>query len=303
MKLSNCIERDWIRCGLEAEDRGEAYRKTISSLPDGLREEVESILFDERGDVAADSFTAGNGVAFPHARTDQVSGIKTAVGLFPDGVTFEENGTEKVRVLVLFLFAEKRSGLYLKFLSAFSSVFESDVHVENVAKSGSPQSLISYLNATGSKVLGDFSLHDLVRPPEQVLRSEDSMKKALEALCEGTDDRVPVVDEEGRLLGRVTHAGLVNVALRDYGASVTTEGSADLPDVFSNFLSLHGEEPVKSIMEPGMVTIDESSSLFEATAKLVQSDLTSAPVTSDDRLVGVFRLSEWTDKILRFGML
>jgi len=303
MKLSNSIERDWVRCELEAEDRASAFRGTIANLPDGLRSDVTSVLFDEEGDVTTGSFATGKGVAFPHVRTDRVDGIQTVIGLFPGGVEFQNDGAQRVRIVVLFLFSEKRSGLYLKLLSAFSSVFESDVHVENAAQCTSPQALISYLEATGSQVLGGFSLHDLVKPPQHVLRKGDTLEDALEALNDVRGNKVPVVDDEGRLLGSVRHAELIRLALRDYGMSVTNGGDTDLPDVFSRFVSLHGEDSVDSIMETEGVTIDESSTLFEATSKLIQREVNGAPVTSSGRLVGVFRLGELTEKMVHFSVL
>jgi predicted transcriptional regulator len=49
-------------------------------------------------------------------------------------------------------------------------------------------------------------------------------------------------------------------------------------------------------------TVDDSCSLFEATRTLVEADRSEAFVTADERLVGCFRLSNWTDKIKRLNI-
>lgn len=302
MKLSKFVEQDWISCNQTASSRPEALDIILNSLPDEIETAAREQLLNKEEQMLESTFTVGNGVAFPHARTTELDGIRVAIGLFPEGVQFQEDSPRNVQLVILFLFDEKRSGLYLKVLSAFSKLLEQDVHIDNLARCSSPESLLSYLEATGSRILGSFSLHDLVMPPADVLRTSDTLNDALVSLSEGSEKSIPVLDGEGVLKGEITHQDLIELCLRDYCGSITTGGPDEFAQVFSDFSSLHGHTPVEDVMSSDPFTVDDSCSLFEATRTLVEADRSEAFVTADERLVGCFRLSNWTDKIKRLNI-
>ncbi len=307
MNITNAIEQDWIRCDLEAEDPSEAIQNMIAILPEDLQEPAENQLFEngEDGSTVLAKFAVGRGVAFPHARSDQIDGVRVAMGIFPDGVSFNSGSEEPVRIVVLFLLSEKRSGLYLKLLSAFSKIFKSDVHMQNIVQSRTPESVVSYLNATGIRLLGDISLHDLVDPPDRTLSPNDSVEYALELLVEDTNAPVPVVDEDGNLVGEISNRDIVKASLQDFVYSIAGGNVDDLPRVFSRFIEIHGEELVERLMTPRdrMRTISDESSILEAISRLIEVDRDEAFVVSDGKLVGRFSLTECTEKICRPGIV
>ncbi len=300
MKLSRFVEKDWVCCNRTAGNRTEALEELLNCLPKRIGNDAANQLLDD--DSSPDSaFTVGNGVAFPHARTSAIDKIKVAVGLFPDGVPYEENAGKDVQLIVLFLFDEKRSGLYLKVLSAFSELLERDVHVDNLARSSSPDSLMSYLEATGSRILGTFSLHDLVLPPAGLLRTTDTVEDALHLLTEHPDEPLPVLDSEGVLVGEISHPDLIGLSVQDFFGGIPMNHQKEFTDVLSDFLTLHGDTPVVDVMSGDPFSLDDSCTLFEATYKLVDASRTHAFVTAEDHLVGIFRLSNWIDKIARLN--
>ncbi len=302
MKLSKFVEKDWICCNETAGSRPEALDLLLNTLPPEIEAAAREQLLNKEEQMLESTFTVGSGVAFPHARTTELEGIRVAIGLFPEGVPFQEDSPRDVQLVILFLFDEKRSGLYLKVLSAFSKLLEEDVHIDNLARCSSPESLLSYLEATGSRILGSFSLHDLVMPPGDVLRTTDTLNAALDSLADGSEQSIPVLDGEGILKGEMTHQDLIELCLHDYCGSITTGGPEEFAQVFSDFSAIHGSTSIDEVMSHDPFTIKDSSSLFEATRTLIDEGRSEAYVTADQRLVGCFRLANWTDKIKRLNM-
>ncbi|MDR0303517.1 MAG: cation:proton antiporter [Chitinispirillales bacterium] len=64
----------------------------------------------------------GDGVAFPHARTDSVENITAAIGVLPDGIEFEAIDKKPVYIVVLILSPKKDSTPHLQFLSEMSKI-------------------------------------------------------------------------------------------------------------------------------------------------------------------------------------
>jgi fructose-specific phosphotransferase system IIA component len=64
----------------------------------------------------------GDGVAFPHARTDDVNNITVAMGVSPQGIEFNSIDKKPVYIVALILSPKKDSTPHLQFLSEMSKV-------------------------------------------------------------------------------------------------------------------------------------------------------------------------------------
>ncbi|GAB4243882.1 MAG: hypothetical protein OHK005_08500 [Candidatus Methylacidiphilales bacterium] len=126
IRISKILKPGEIALALKARERCPAIHEVIDQLAGnpsvvnlaGFHEEV---LARER----VESTCLGNGVAFPHARTDHVKGLVIAVGRSPSGIDFE---TVHQTVNLLFIIGTPKKMVtdYLAVVGALARLLKDD---------------------------------------------------------------------------------------------------------------------------------------------------------------------------------
>lgn len=96
----------------------------ISNIEDVLAEVIEREESMSTG--------LGDGVAFPHARTDKVKNITVAIGVSHQGIEFDAIDKKPVHIVVVILSPKKDSTPHLQFLSEMSKVLSKSVMREKI---------------------------------------------------------------------------------------------------------------------------------------------------------------------------
>jgi fructose-specific phosphotransferase system IIA component len=133
--LKNTVKKEVIR---ELVDIMERNGK-ISNF----REVYDEVLEREK----SMSTGLGDGVAFPHARTDSVENITAAIGVSRDGIEFEAIDKKPVYIVVLILSPKKDSTPHLQFLSEMSKVLSKANVRQKIIEAQSPEELYGILKA------------------------------------------------------------------------------------------------------------------------------------------------------------
>ncbi len=88
-----------------------------------------------------------NGVAIPHAKTDSVSELVTAVGIKPKGVDFQSLDGKPSQIFILTLSPQSKLGPHIQFLSAISQSLDEPAVRRSLLRARSPQDIIDLLTA------------------------------------------------------------------------------------------------------------------------------------------------------------
>jgi nitrogen PTS system EIIA component len=88
-----------------------------------------------------------NGVAIPHAKSDAVSSLVTAIGLKPQGVDFESLDGQPTRIFIMTLSPQTRVGPHIQFLSAISQSLDKQPVREALLRAQTPKDVIDILTA------------------------------------------------------------------------------------------------------------------------------------------------------------
>ena len=88
-----------------------------------------------------DTTSLGNGVALPHARTDQVRKIVMAVGRSSNGIAFEPNG-EIVKLFFVLGTPKSKPGDYLAVVSALCKLLRDPADRAALLHAASPEAFI-----------------------------------------------------------------------------------------------------------------------------------------------------------------
>jgi|GEM_PF-280141 len=131
--LKNTVKKDVIRELVNILERN----GKISSF----REVYDEVLEREK----SMSTGLGDGVAFPHARTDTVENITAAIGVSQSGIEFEAIDKNPVYIVVLILSPKKDSTPHLQFLSEMSKFLSKASVRQKIIDAQNPKELYDFL--------------------------------------------------------------------------------------------------------------------------------------------------------------
>jgi mannitol/fructose-specific phosphotransferase system IIA component (Ntr-type) len=145
MKLAELLQPSHILLDLQETKRTAAIHKVASLL-----EKDEGVIefkgfYDEllaRERVEATSL--GNGVAFPHARTDHVKRLVLAVGRSQEGVNFE-NGGESIHFIFVIGTPRRMVTEYLALVGAMARILRQDEVREKLMQVKTPEEFLAAL--------------------------------------------------------------------------------------------------------------------------------------------------------------
>jgi PTS system nitrogen regulatory IIA component len=88
-----------------------------------------------------------NGVAIPHAKTDSVTELVTAIGLSPKGVNFESLDGKPSQIFIMTLSPKSKLGPHIQFLSSISQSLDDAAIRRTLLRAKTPQEVIDLLTA------------------------------------------------------------------------------------------------------------------------------------------------------------
>jgi CBS domain-containing protein len=133
----------------------------------------------------------------------------------------------------------------------------------------------------------DIKLEDIMQPVKTVTPSTTE-RETLGILLESRTPGVPVVDEDGLLVGFVTDGHLLASALPDYmkvinDVSFVSEAGDEWVDYFAGV----AERPVGEVMSTEVSSVEVGTSEVVAAHKMVREGVSSVVITHQERVVGI----------------
>jgi len=128
MKIIDFLKAGAIIPDLKASDKEELIKELVSLLEEKGeitdQEKVGNLLLERE---KLGSTGIGQGIAIPHAKTDQVKQIVIAFGLSQKGLNFESLDEEPVYIIFLVLAPIDATGIHLKVLAKIARLLKDKV--------------------------------------------------------------------------------------------------------------------------------------------------------------------------------
>jgi len=295
MRLSSLLNPKLVKCGLAATTKEEALAEVariLSAAEPSLTEPELLAALAEREKLGP--FSMGKGIAFPHARTEKVKDFSIVLGTSPGGLDFRAPDGHKVHIVILFAIPKKHSNLYLHTLAAFLNFFTVEGHMKRVLEAKSGEELIAAIDTLS--VRGRETVVPQGPGFPTALTPQTTVTKALETLSAARGESLPVLDGEGNLVGELTSAAILQLALRDHLLALSAPGVLSPGPSLEKALRQHADSPVHTV--PGLVatngfrTVQEDDTPLQMAAALAQAGRTSAYVLRGTKLVGTITAAE-----------
>ncbi|NUN48969.1 MAG: PTS sugar transporter subunit IIA [Candidatus Brocadiae bacterium] len=293
MRLSSLLNPKLIVSPLASQDRDLALKEMVRRLCDVVQSDISSdILAAVSAREKFGGFTMGNGVAFPHARTDRVGRVWVVMGTHPAGVAFGPGPGSSARVIVLFVIPKTHAASYLQTLAAFSNLFKNPNHVEEIATAQGPEEIWDYIDGTAVRVREATFVRDLMSPHPGLVSARAPLREGLDILVASGADVVPAVDDAGAYAGALTPRAVVKKGIRTWLTYAGSPAVLSTQAPFEDFLKHHGDLPVSAVLDPGIPTLAEDTTLLEATMTLTRLGRNTAVVLRAGKPVGVLRMAD-----------
>ena len=133
----------------------------------------------------------------------------------------------------------------------------------------------------------DIKLEEIMRLVVTIT-PDTSEREALKILLENEVPGLPVVDEDGLLVGFVTDGHLLASALPEY-LKVMADVSfvSEAGDQWVDYFSESAERPVSEVMSKQVSQVNLGTSEVVAAHKMVHDGVSSVVVTDDGKVVGI----------------
>ncbi len=127
-----------------------------------------------------------------------------------------------------------------------------------------------------------------IMQPAVTIAPDASEREALKVLLENNTPGVPVVDEEGLLVGFVTDGHLLSSALPKY-LKIMSDVSfvSEAGDEWVDYFAASAERPVSEVMSTEVSHVDLGTSEVVVAHKMVHDGVSSVVVTDKGKVVGI----------------
>jgi mannitol/fructose-specific phosphotransferase system IIA component (Ntr-type) len=297
MRLSSLLNPKLVKCGLAARTKEEALSEVagiLSAAEPSLSQAELLAALGEREKLGP--FSMGKGIAFPHARTEKVKDFSIVLGTSPEGLDFRAPDGHRVHVVILFAIPKKHSNLYLHTLAAFLNFFTAEGNLKRVLEAKTGEELIASIDSLSARAREAAVPHTTTAAPPG-LTPHTTVAKAYEALAAAKSETLPVIDGEGNLVGELTSAAILQMALRDHLLALSAPGVLSPGPSLEKALRQHADSSIHSVAglvaTNGFRTVQEDDTPLQMAASLSQGGRsTIAYVLRGSRLVGTITASE-----------
>jgi predicted transcriptional regulator len=249
-------------------------------------------------------------VAIIHARVSTVHQLRIALCTCRTGIKCAGARGEiecpvrelsSIKLVVLILAAADDPTGYLRASSALTSVCREEGFLPRLLSIEDPLQAWRWFESTGQRLPEYVTAHDIMYANYPRLRDTDNLSDAIDAFCCFGVSELPVVDEDGDLLGVVSEDELIKLGLPEYITWMEDLSPILNFEPFAEILRREAQAPVFEIMAfaDRYATIDDASPAIQATKLMARRNVRQVYVMKGKKLVGVISIQDLIQKVLR----
>jgi fructose-specific phosphotransferase system IIA component len=146
MRLSEFLNEEVIKVGLEAQDKHEVFEELVDVLVrSGRVADRQAALKALWNREQLQSTGIGGGLAVPHGKDPSVNRLSACLGISRNGFDYQSLDGQAVRVVFLLLAQKNNPGLHLEALTHVAELFSADGFMQNLLKVRTPKEVLTVL--------------------------------------------------------------------------------------------------------------------------------------------------------------
>jgi CBS domain-containing protein/mannitol/fructose-specific phosphotransferase system IIA component (Ntr-type) len=228
-----------------------------------------------------------------HYRTDAVRELVVALGTAREPICRQlaDNDEQCARIVLLVVSPPRMAARYLQVVGAFARLFSDPVVVETVLEQANAEELAALAIFSSQQLPEQLVVRDIMTPRPRTVSPETLVRDAARDMVRAGVEGLPVVDEEGRLVGMLSERELLRHLLSSQlaggGGSSRTESTG-----------VTARRTVRDVMTRQVLCVSVEQPLAEVASLMSNKELDRVPVVHSGRLVGVLTRGDIVRKLI-----
>ncbi len=293
-------EKSWLP-GLDAASRDDVFRMMLDQLctPEFL--EVNAELTKEgilQALIERESLrttAVGNGIAFPHARLENLTRAQFAVASLKEPVPF---GEQYVDIVCLILVPSSDPSISLKLMAQFSRVLMDDENRNRVVTAQAPEEL-KQLFSKDASIDKPLIARDIMRLPRWSVNEDTPLTECSRMMSNYQLRAIPVLDHEKRIVGEITTDLLFRYGLPDFFARLKSVSFVAEFDPFEKYFEDERKTEAGAIMSHAPRIVKPEHTVMEIVFDLAVTNFSKLYVVDHkDRWIGTVTKGTLLDNVI-----
>jgi CBS domain-containing protein len=297
MRLADLLAADRTIVPLEADTLPAAADALIARLVAaggvGDLDKLRRRVAEERPE---DMVGMGDRAFLLHYRTDAVPELRVALGTSPRPICRELGDDEEqcARILLLVVAPPRLAARYLQVVGAFARFLASAERVDALLQHASADALVADPRLADYAVPEQLTVRDLMTERPRSVAADTPLRDAARFLVRARVGGMPVVDDDGYVLGMLSERELMQHLLTAY-----LQGGAPRPEPPTGALG-NTRRSVRDVMTRQVLCVSPDQPLAEAASLMNNRNVDRVPVVKEGRLVGFLTRGDIVRKLIGF---
>jgi CBS domain-containing protein len=290
VKLQDVVDLQHVVVPLTAQTVRDATERLAERLiASGVVPEAKRLLAVIRNAWPEDMVTVGEHAFLPHFRTEAARKLATAVGVSPTPVRWDKAPNRSARIVILIIAPPRETPTYLQVVGAFARLLSDPGTVLSMLAAKTPEQLVQVGALQDVELPSHLAVRDLMTPHVLSVRPEQRLGEVARLMMDRDVRALPVVDDNGSLVGMVTHRELLKYLIPDYLQKTNSGKFRALPASF--VAGAHSSvDPrglaVKDVMSRAVLCVSEDQTLSDVANLMNNKDVDRFPVVREGVVVG-----------------
>jgi len=290
VKLQDVVELQHVVVPLTAQTVREATERLAERLiASGVVTEANRLNAVIRNAWPEDMVSVGEHAFLPHFRTEAARKLATAVGVSLKPIRWEKDVNRTARIVILIVAPPRETPTYLQVVGAFARLLSDPATVLAVLAAKTPEQLIQIGALQGVELPTHLTVRDLMTPHVLSAGPEQSLGDVARMMMDKDVRALPVVDDNGSLVGMVTHRELLKYLIPDYLQKTKSGKFRAMPAAMAPGHQSSGDPralPVKDVMSRAVLCVSEEQTLSDVANLMNNKDVDRFPVVREGIVVG-----------------
>jgi len=291
VRLQDVVEAQHVVLPLAAQTVREATERLAERLiASGVVPEANRLHAVIRNAWPEDMVSVGEHAFLPHFRTEAARKLATAVGVSLTPIHWEKDPHRSARIVILVVAPPRETPTYLQVVGAFARLLSDPATVLAILAAKTAEQLVQVGALQNVELPTHLAVRDLMTPHVLSARPEQSLGDVARMMMEKDVRALPVVDDNGSLVGMVTHRELLKYLIPDYLQKSKSGKFRALPASLAAGAHQTTSDPrglpVKDVMSRAVLCVSEEQTLSDVANLMNNKDVDRFPVVREGIVVG-----------------